>query len=251
VRLIGAWTVAYTASSLNSRSTTPDRFSASHSLGTQMSPKRHHSAAAASQKRGTRLLVPLIIVGCVSLAGWWLGNMLASGVRKQSSQTSIKTDRHDFALVDTSGQRVSLDTYRGKWIVVFFGFTSCPEACPTTLLKLGAALRDLAGVAANLQPIFITVDPERDSPDVLKEYLANFGDNIVGLSGSGPEIAAVAKSFGVYFAKRQTEAGDYTVDHSTALYLIAPDGQLLRPMSISEDPHDFALELSAAMATKK
>jgi protein SCO1/2 len=112
-------------------------------------------------------------------------------------------------------------------------------------------MKDLGPAAATLQPIFITIDPERDTPALLKEYLANFGGDIAGLSGTAAEIAAVAKSYGVYYAKRPTDNGDYTMDHSTALYLVEPDGKLVRLLDVEVDPAKLAGELRVAIAGEK
>lgn len=155
----------------------------------------------------------------------------------------------DFSLTDTAGQNVSLAAYRGKWLLIFFGFTNCPDACPTAMLNVGAALRELGPDAANVQPIFVTIDPERDTPAVLKDYLANFGDHIAGLSGTADETAAVAKAYGVFYRKRALDGGDYTMDHSTALYLVAPDGLYVRPYMPDMAPAQLADALRNLMTT--
>ncbi|MBL8628036.1 MAG: SCO family protein [Rhodospirillaceae bacterium] len=153
----------------------------------------------------------------------------------------------DFALIDTAGEKVSLANYRGKWLLVFFGFTNCPDVCPTAMLNVSATLRELGDKANDVQPIFITVDPERDTPVILKDYLANFGDHIAGLSGSAEDIAAVAKAYGVFYRKRPMEGDDYTMDHSTALYLVAPDGRYVRAYVPDMDPAQFADALRRLM----
>ncbi len=182
--------------------------------------------------------------------GLWLGQFLSA---QHSSQQHVVIDRpkiRDFLLTDAEGKRVSLATYRGKWLVMFFGFTMCPEACPLAMQKITATLKEMGESAAAFQPIFITIDPERDTPAVLKEYLANFADNIAGLSGTAEETAAIANLYGVYYQKRATE-GDYTMDHSTALYLIAPDGSYLRPYRSDLEPDELAEAISAEMKTWK
>ncbi len=215
-----------------------------------MPKKAQRKASASVPKRGMMLVAPFIIVTCVSIAGWWVGRFVTSSPQEHVSRTAPVSDRRDFSLVDTLGQRVSLDTYRDKWLLVFFGFTTCPEACPTTLLKLQTALRDIGPAVGTIQPIFITLDPERDQPENLKGYLANFGEGIAGLSGSLEDVAAAARAYGVYFAKRPTDGGDYTIDHSTALYLVAPDGKLIRAFSLTRDLAEFVRDLSTAMASR-
>lgn len=188
----------------------------------------------------------LIVLLVAAAAGLWLGQFM---FKEHSSEQHVVIDRpkiRDFSLTDTEGQKVSLATYRGKWLVMFFGFTMCPEACPLAMQKVTATVKEMGESAAAVQPIFITIDPERDSPAVLKGYLANFADNIAGLSGTAEETAGIAKLYGVYYQKRAMN-GDYTMDHSTALYLIAPDGRYLRPFRPDLEPDELADDIRAEM----
>jgi protein SCO1/2 len=132
-----------------------------------------------------------------------------------------------FALVDHDGRAVTDATYRGKHLVVFFGFTHCPDVCPTTMLHAAEILKDMGADAERTRVLFVTVDPARDTPEVLKAYLANFDTRIVGLTGSDEQIAAAAKAFGVHYARRAADS-DYTMDHSTAVYRTDAEGNLLR-----------------------
>lgn len=157
-----------------------------------------------------------------------------------------RPDRRDFTLQDTAGQRVTLATFKGKWVLMFFGFTSCPDICPTTLTNIASTLDAMGADAKDVQPVFITVDPERDTGPVLKDYLANFGGNVVGLTGSAAEIKQAAARYQTFYSKRTTEDG-YTMDHSTAVELISPEGVYLRAFRPDEDPEDFAKELLAIM----
>ena len=129
-----------------------------------------------------------------------------------------------FTLVDGDGRTVTDQTYRGKWLVVYFGFTFCPDACPTALNTIAGALDALGPEAARIQPLFITIDPDRDTPPVMKQYVAAFDDRIVGLTGTPQQIAAVAKAYRVYYQK-VGDGANYTMDHSTALYVVGPDGR--------------------------
>lgn len=196
------------------------------------------------------LMPALIFVSCLAVAAVWLSRIEPLPRGDAAPGAVQKIDRRDFALTDTEGRKVSLDTYRGKWLLLFFGFTNCPDACPTALLNVGATLREMGAEAAQIQPIFITLDPERDTPALLKDYLLNFGDNIVGLSGAPDDIAAAAKSYAVFYRKRPLEGGDYTLEHSTGLYLIAPDGTYRRVFAPDADPAVFAKQLAAAMAAQ-
>ncbi len=157
-----------------------------------------------------------------------------------------KPDRRDFLLQGTEGQAVTLDAFKGKWVLMFFGFTSCPDICPNTLLNIANTLEALGPDAKDVQPVFITVDPERDTGPVLKDYLANFGGHVVGLTGTAKQIAQTAARYQTFYSKRTTEDG-YTMDHSTAVELISPEGVYLRAFRPDDDPDDFAKELRAVM----
>ncbi len=127
-----------------------------------------------------------------------------------------------FALIDGDGRRVTEADFKGKWLMIFFGYTFCPDACPTALSAMAEAMDRLGAEADRLQPIFITIDPERDTPQVMKEYVGNFGPKIVGLTGTVAEIDAVARSFRVYY-KKAGEGANYLMDHSTAILVMDPD----------------------------
>jgi protein SCO1/2 len=130
-----------------------------------------------------------------------------------------------FHLIDDSGHAVTDADYRGRWMLVFFGYTNCPDECPLTLQKIAAALNDLGPLADKVAPLFSTVDPARDTPARLASYLKNFDPRIVGLTGSDEQIAAAAKAYRVYYAPAEHEAsGADLVSHSTFLYLMNPAG---------------------------
>lgn len=157
-----------------------------------------------------------------------------------------------FNLVDHNGRPVTDAAYRGRWMLVFFGYTDCPEDCPLTLQKMAIALNALGPLADRIAPLFITVDPARDTPDRLTTYLANFGARIIGLTGNSEQIAAVAKAYRVYYSPAEHEqSGADLVGHSTFLYLMNPSGRLdalLRP-DISAD--QLAAALRAQLAAQK
>jgi protein SCO1/2 len=135
-----------------------------------------------------------------------------------------------FALQDGDGKTVTDQTYRGKWELVFFGYTFCPDVCPTTLSAVADALEKLGPLASQVQPLFITVDPKRDTPEVIGAYVKNFDPRIVGLTGSPEAVGAAAKQYQVYYAPQKTGDGpdDYLMDHSAALYLMNPQGGFVR-----------------------
>ena len=133
----------------------------------------------------------------------------------------------DFNLPDADGKHRSLAEFKGKVVVVFFGFTQCPDVCPTTLLELAAVKKALGADGARVQGIFITVDPDRDTPALLKAYVNNFGADFVALRGTPEETLATAKAFKVFYAKVPgTSEANYTVDHTAASYVFDPQGRV-------------------------
>ncbi|BBK39547.1 electron transporter SenC [Allostella sp. ATCC 35155] len=134
----------------------------------------------------------------------------------------------EFQLVDHQGRRVTAASYAGRHMLVFFGFTHCPDVCPLALGEVSVALDALGPeAAAKVQPLFVSVDPERDTPAILKDYVAAFDDRITGLTGTPEEIAAAARAYRVYYKKVPVEGAlGYTMDHSAFVYLMGPDGRL-------------------------
>jgi protein SCO1/2 len=147
-----------------------------------------------------------------------------------------------FTLENSSGKTVTDRDFRGKYMLVYFGYTYCPDVCPTTLNAVADALDKLGAKAKDLRPIFITVDPQRDTPDVMKQYTGAFSPNLIGLTGTPDEIANVAKEYRVYYAKHVTGPGpnDYSMDHSSILYLMGPDGQFIAPIRADESGDEMA-----------
>jgi protein SCO1/2 len=135
-----------------------------------------------------------------------------------------------FTLMAPDGTTVTDKTYHGKWLLVFFGYTSCPDICPTTLYEIAAVIEELGPDATKLQPIFITVDPERDTPEVMGKYTGSFHPRIVGLTGSPQQIAEVVREYGAHSAAHKTGAGaeDYAVNHSTYIYIMDRQGKFVR-----------------------
>jgi protein SCO1/2 len=130
-----------------------------------------------------------------------------------------------FQLTDQSGRGVDQQLLKGKWSAVFFGYTFCPDVCPTTLQTLAAAQQGLGARAKDFQVVFVTVDPARDTPAQLKAYLSSdsFPKGAIGLTGTADQVAAITRAYGVYFQKQGT-GPDYSVNHSSAIYLMNPDG---------------------------
>jgi protein SCO1 len=130
------------------------------------------------------------------------------------------------ALTDHNGTPRALTDFRGKVVVIFFGFTHCPDACPTTMIELAKVARDLGPDAARMQVLFVTVDPERDTPEVLRQYVPAFQPTFLGLYGTADETARTAKEFKVYYQKQRLPGGGYTMDHSAGTFVFDPQGRL-------------------------
>ncbi len=143
-----------------------------------------------------------------------------------------------FALTDHTGRKRTDRDFSGRWQLVFFGFTHCPDVCPTSLSLMSQILDALGKDAQHIAPLFITVDPSRDTPEVLRQYLAPFHSSIVGLTGSEDEVRSAAKSFRVYYSQfKQNGAPDgYLVNHSGYIYLMRPDGSYATHFSEKGDP---------------
>ena len=150
-----------------------------------------------------------------------------------------------FTLEDGNGRQVTDRDFRGKYMLVYFGYTFCPDVCPTTLNEVANALDRLGPKADRLQAIFITVDPNRDTPAVMKQYAAAFSPRLLGLTGTPEEIARAAKAYRVYYAEHRTGPGpnDYSVDHSSILYLMDPDGKFVAPIQADQTGADIAADL--------
>ena len=151
-----------------------------------------------------------------------------------------------FRLVDQNGRVVTERSYAGKYMLVYFGYTFCPDVCPTTLTQVAAALDTLGPKADRIQPVFITVDPRRDTPAAMRAYAAAFTPRLVGLTGTPEQIAAVAHEYRVYYAEHRTGPGadDYTMDHSSLLYLMGPDGQFVAPIRAEADGQTMAADIA-------
>jgi protein SCO1/2 len=153
-----------------------------------------------------------------------------------------------FHLVDQTGRAADADVLKHKWNAVFFGYTYCPEACPTTLLALGQTEKLLGKKADDFQAVFISVDPGRDTPKVMANYLSNssFPHRTLGLSGTPEQVAAVAHAYHVFYQK-DGEGPDYQVNHSTITYLMSPSGQFVCVIPYGETPQQIAGQIQAAM----
>ncbi len=151
-----------------------------------------------------------------------------------------------FVLTDGAGRVVTERDFAGKYLLVYFGYTTCPDVCPTTLAEMADAMGRLGTAAARVQPLFITLDPARDTSAVMRDYASAFGAGIVGLTGTQAQVDQVAREYRLYHAVRRTgpDAGDYTVDHASVLYLMEPGGALLAPLRADEPGPALAADIA-------
>jgi len=159
------------------------------------------------------------------------------------------TARPDFSLVDFDSRPRTLADYRGKIVVLMFGFVRCPDVCPTELFKIAQAMKKLGPASGHVQVLFITLDPERDTPAVLRSYVAAFDPRFAGLSGTAAQTDAAAASFFVQYAK-VPEGDDYVISHSTGIYLIDTGGQLRLVGTMNTTAADLAHDIAALAAEK-
>jgi len=169
----------------------------------------------------------------ISAAAVLLGSIMTSPV--SSLAVGKVTVGGPFTLTDPDGRKVTEQTYKGKWTLVYFGYTACPDSCPLALMVIATALKKLGSDAGKLQAIFITLDPERDTTEVLREYTESFDPRIIGLTGSQSDIDAAAHAYGAYYVRHRggPEAQHDLVDHSTYIYLMNPQGVFVRAFDAS------------------
>jgi protein SCO1 len=148
-----------------------------------------------------------------------------------------------FRLEDQNGKPFSDQDMKGRPFLVFFGFTHCPDVCPTTLFDISQVLRKLGPDADRAGAVFITVDPERDTPAVMKDYLSNFDPHLHGLTGDPVAVGAAIKAYRVYAKKVPLENGDYTMDHTAVVYLMDKDGHFVAPFNMKRTPEAAAADL--------
>ena len=197
----------------------------------RLRPHRRPLAGGAGRASLARLMPAIVLA--VAIAGSVLAvqlYLLRDRLETVSETPGIKTTAPPiggpFTLRGPNGTTVTDHDFRGRWLLVYFGYTFCPDVCPTTLADIASALAELGPLAARIQPIFISVDPGRDTPEVASAYARSFDPRIVGLSGAPEEIARVAGAYKVFYSVHRTGGGpgDYLLDHTTFLYVMRPDG---------------------------
>ena len=148
-----------------------------------------------------------------------------------------------FTLTGPDGKSVASASFRGKWMLIYFGYTHCPDACPTALNDIGVALDMMKQARATVAPLFITVDPERDTPPVIAAYTHQFSPQIIGLTGPAGAIEQAEREYKVYAARHPIEGGGYAMDHSNIIYVMDPDGKFAGIIDGSANPEDIAAQV--------
>lgn len=195
--------------------------------------------------RNKQALIPYLLL-ILALAGGvlWHESRQVPGLGRVVS-TGVADVGGPFRLIDHTGKTVTDQDFRGRYMLIYFGYSFCPDVCPTTLGVMAEALQKLGPDGQRVVPVFITIDPERDTPKVLADYMKAFGPQFVGLTGSPEAIKDVEKKFRVYAVKRPLDKGGYGMDHSSVLYLMGPTGKLASFYDEAISPDDLAKELRA------
>jgi protein SCO1/2 len=175
-----------------------------------------------------------LIVGLLVMF-WMMG-----GVSKVAQPAAIGGP---FQLTDQHGKAVTDKSLKGKPTLIFFGYTHCPDVCPTSLFEMSEVLRAMGKDADKVNAVFISVDPERDTQATMKDYLSSFDPHLEGLSGDPAEVAKVITSYRVYAKKVPAKDGDYTMDHTALIYLMDRNGQFVSPFNLKRTPEEAATEL--------
>ena len=190
--------------------------------------------------------VRILVISAAFLAGLVLCfgvALMLSGRLSAPVAQQIAAIGGPFKLTDQNGRTVSDQDLKGRPFLVFFGFTHCPDVCPTTLFDVSELMRSLGPDADRARALFITVDPERDTPAVMKDYLSSFDPHLAGLTGDPAAIAAVAKAYRVYYKKVPLDQGGYTMDHTAIVYLMDKDGRFVAPFSLKRTTDAAAADL--------
>lgn len=193
----------------------------------------------------------------IGVIGLLLGALLAGAYVQLSANTHPSAEhaagpaRGGNFTLNSAGGPVSLRDFRGRVTAIYFGYTFCPDACPTALAALGSALKSMPARQANqVQPVFISVDPARDSAARMKEYAAFFHPRMLGLVGTDAEVAKVAKAYGVFYrAQKVSSAGGYVVDHTSFIYLVGRQGEFIKALPHGVTPEEISAELMRLVST--
>ena len=177
-----------------------------------------------------------------------LAVLAAASLAAPAARAASYTLTGPFTLVDADGKAVSTSAFQGKWVLVYFGYTHCADWCPTSLSAIAEAMDQIGPAADHMQPLFITVDPERDKGPLLRSFTAEYDKRMIGLGGSPDQIATVARALGVKYEKVLQGNDDYVIDHSVTLSLIDPSGRHAETFEMAE-PYQIAAKVMAALSS--
>jgi protein SCO1/2 len=190
------------------------------------------------------LVFAAVFAGLIVLGtGGYLALMLHGTPRGIAGTALASAIGGPFQLVDQNGKTVTDADLKGKWSLIYFGYTHCPDACPTTLNAISIALSEIGAKRDEVRPVFITVDPERDTSQALKSYVTAFDAPILALTGTPDEVAQAAKDYRVYYAKHPEPDGDYSMDHSSVIYVMDPQGRFTATFTPESSPEQIAERL--------
>ncbi len=198
-----------------------------------------------------KLFVAAVAVAAIA-TGAWLSYQLSSPPAQPRVATLLPggLELPEFSLLDHTGSPVNRNVFDGEWNLVFFGFTHCPDICPLTLQVLASARAQMADEGLEPLPriVLVSVDPERDTPDKLAQYVGYFGDGNLGITGDLDELRKLTGALGIWFEKSALDESNYTVDHAAAVLLIGPDGDYRAVFSAPHEAENFVHDVPAIMA---
>lgn len=186
----------------------------------------------------------IMLIAAAAVAVWAL---LSTPVGQRSSGVALVGG--PFTMVNHKGETVTEKTFAGKPMLLFFGFTYCPDVCPTELQVMAEALRQLGDKGADIQPILVSIDPERDTPEVMAAYVANFGDRFIGLTGTPEQVRQMASAYRVFYQKVENKDApeSYLMDHSSIIYLMDTENKFLKHFTYSTDAKALAEGIAGAL----
>ena len=208
------------------------------------------AAGKAAHTLPRRLILVAALLGAAIIlgSGAFLALELRDNARGVAGTVLGSAIGGPFTLVDQDGKTVTNTALEGKWLLVYFGYTHCPDACPTALNDISIALEELGAKRGEVRPVFITVDPERDTSEALKSYVTSFDAPILALTGTTDQVAQAAKAYRVYYAKHPEAGGDYSMDHSSVIYVMDPQGRFTASFTHESSPEQIAERLKKLLA---
>ncbi|MZR29087.1 SCO family protein [Sneathiella litorea] len=194
------------------------------------------------------VLIAFFLLISAAAIGLWITDSLPGIGQEKSGGSSVVVGvpqiGGSFSLVNHSGETVTDEDFKGKFLLIFFGFTNCPDVCPTEMQTISLAMEELGDDADEVVPAFITVDPERDTPEIMAEFVSAFHPSLVGLTGEVADIKDVVKKYRVYAQKQDNDDPDYyLVDHTSFTYLMGRDGELITVFSFGTPPEEMASKI--------